>query len=120
MSFQSQQELASQNWEVLLEDRSPESMFVMAEAKTGSRYSVLISQLPYGAARMTGGDHLITVLQPWQTNYPITTYPGEKLHPSYIAEKLLRPGRALEETHGGDFEAICLTINHAITAFHQK
>ena len=89
-----------------------EVAWVEAEASTGSRYEVLVARLHPDVAQTRGAEAIVAVLQPWQTAYPLGSL--DPVHPNYVAEKWLRPGREFRDVHWGDWAAITLTINEAI------
>lgn len=89
-----------------------QAFYVNAEADTGSRYAVAVTRLPGDAWEYEGGRLLVSVLSPWRTCYPVSEC-GD-LHPDYVAEKFLKPGQPLDKTHGGDLQALVMTINYAL------
>lgn len=89
-----------------------DTRYVEAEAGTGSRYVVVVTRL--GMAQMVeGGPLLITVLWPWQDAW--TMAEEGYLDQSYVLEHLTvgrgRDGRL----HGGDLQALTMTIRHALS-----
>lgn len=93
---------------------SRSAVYASAEAKTGSRYAVVISELPLAARQAEGGTHLITLLQPWQACMVFSPMPGEKIHVDYVAEKLCPRDRPRNMVHGGDVAGAHLTVNYAL------
>ena len=83
---------------------------VIAEADTGSRYTVVSTPLPWQAEPYLGGaPTLITLLSPWQAAY--TLQDDGTLHIDYVREKL---GRRRLGVHGGDLAAVALTVGYAL------
>lgn len=82
---------------------------VVAQAGTGSRYSVIVSTLSETSRIHEGGRFLVTVLAPWQNCWTWTT--GE-MDMAYVTEHLGNPNR--EVHHGGDIVALTMTINRAL------
>lgn len=103
--------LATEKFILVGSSASADSLIVQTEAGTGSKYVVVVTKLPEYHGQ--GGSHLISLLQPWQKNMAYELMDGEEIHPSYLAEKLLRDGKSVNEVHGGDFAAMCLTVNWA-------
>lgn len=81
-------------------------VYVEAEAKTGSRYVVVATPLPYDGLVKEGGAFLVTVLQPWQDAWTITGAVDEK----YVREHLTGG----KERAPQDVTAATLTINHTL------
>lgn len=115
---QAQFDQAMAEYRVVLQGANPSSAYVEAEAGTGSRYAVVISKLPYPAVAREGGDHLVSVLQPIQSNMVFSTFPGEEIHLDYLVEKLIARNRP-NGMSGGDIAGIWKTVNQAIDVFHR-
>lgn len=116
--FEQQWQRAEAQFTVTNSGGSGSAVYLNAEAGTGSRYGIVISKLPMVAAAREGGLHLITVLQPWQTNMVFTVDAGE-IHPDYLMEKLLPKDRPRNQFHGGDVAALWLAVNKAREMFLQ-
>lgn len=93
------------------------AVYVNAEARTGSRYSVVVTAMPPLGADKEGAGWLVSVMQPWQTCYPVSFL--EPLHLDYVLEKFCRPGSRPEQIHGGDARAMQATINFALGKFEE-
>lgn len=96
---------------------SAQGVYVTAEAGTGSRYAAVVTRLPYPGPDREGGQHLISLLQPWQTNMVFTLHEDEQVHPDYLLEKLIPRDRTLATIHGGDAAGVVLTVNTAARLF---
>ena len=94
------------------------SVYMSAECGTGSRYAVVISNLPYIGAVNEGGTHLISVIQPWQTSTIFQLMPGEVISEHYIMTKLLPRNRDVSKVHGGDLFGLTETVNRAAQHWH--
>lgn len=110
--FQIQARDAQQKFRITAQGGSSDGVYVNAEAGTGSRYAVVITPVPHPGAGKEGGQHLISLLQPWQTNMVFTVDGGE-IHPDYVLEKLLPRGKSMDQVHGGDAQAVVLAVNAA-------
>lgn len=108
---------AEQKFTVVATGVMDSAAYLTAEAGTGSRYAVVISRIPHAALSREGGQHLISVLQPWQTNMVFTLFPGDEIHPDYVLEKLLPRGKRAEDLHGGDAQALVMAVNKAAELF---
>lgn len=108
---QSQFDQATAEFRVVSQGANPHAFYAEAEAGTGSRYAVVISKLPFAGAAREGGQHLISVLQPIQSNMAFTVFPGEEIHLDYLVEKLIARNRP-SGMSGGDLAGIYLTVNH--------
>lgn len=115
---QSQFDQAVAEYVVVQQGGNPNSVYVEAEAGTGSRYAVVISKLPFAGAMREGGQHLISVLQPIQSNMAFSVFPGEEIHLDYVHEKLIARNRP-SGMSGGDLAGIWKTVNHACGLFHE-
>ena len=111
-------EKALANWDAQFVKGTSTTTYIDAEARTGSRYAVVVTDLPEPAARREGGQLLVSVLQPWQSCYPISVFPGEDLHPTYVMEHWLPPRKA--PYHPGDVAALVATINAGIQMHLQQ
>jgi hypothetical protein len=101
---------AEANFRVLQKDQHLSSpvVYVEASAKTGSRYAVVVTYLPEGAARTEGAPWVVSVLSPWHAAYPM--FAGGHLDPSYVAEKL----SGGQQRNPGDIMALTLAIRYAL------
>lgn len=113
--FAQASEAAEKNWTPRNGGATERTVYVNAEAKTGSRYAVVVSELPIPAVSAEGGQWLVTVVQPWQAAYPVGSL--EPIDLSYVLEKFCRQGSRPELVHGGDAKALQLTINFALQKF---
>lgn len=104
---------AESNWYIVASAGNQKGVIVEAAARTGSKYVVEIHELPLVAQETYGGKHLVSILQPWQTNMVFTVY-GDEIHANYLIEKLLPRDKALENVHGGDVAGMVLTVNEAV------
>jgi hypothetical protein len=100
---------ATENFAVMATASTQTAAYVAAEARTGSRYAVVISQLPPMAAGAEGGAYLISLIQPWQASMVFTVFPDEQIHGDYIVEKMCK-----DRKHGGDLAAVVMAVNTAI------
>lgn len=100
---------AVDNFEVIQHDHTLQSVWLEAEADTGSRYVAMLTQMPPTGRLREGGQHLISLLQPWQANMVYTVFPNEEIHLPYISEKLCG-----DHDHPGDIAAVQLAVNTAI------
>lgn len=115
--FEDAAEAAAQAWRPTSGSANAAAVYVNAEAKTGSRYAVVVTELPPTGADKEGGQWLVTVLQPWQTSYVVSFI--EPLHLDYVLERFCRPGTRPELVHGGDARAMQATINMALGKFEE-
>jgi hypothetical protein len=115
--FQQQYKDAELKYKVTEIGGSAKGVYVSAEAGTGSRYAVVVSPMPHPGGDREGGQHLISLLQPWQGNMVFTAYPGEEIDPSYVMEKLVPRERSVATVHGGDAAGIVITVNTAARLF---
>jgi hypothetical protein len=115
--FRADYEKALNAWYVYSGDSTTECVWVEAEARTGSKYVVQISKVPGIPSDNGNGTHLVSVVQPWQTCWPITGL--EQLHESYVLERFRNPARGMADVHGGDLAAITQTINYAILKYSE-
>jgi hypothetical protein len=115
--FQEAADKARENWVATNGSATTGAVHVNAEAKTGSRYSVVVTAMPATGQEREGAGWLVSVIQPWQTCYPVAFLDG--LHLDYVIEKFMRPGRERDELHGGDAVAMAMTINFALTHFEE-
>lgn len=104
---------AAENWTVTDGGASLESVYVNAEARTGSRYAVQVSLCP-GHVR-EGGAYLISVIQPWRATYVVADLYA--MHLDYVIEKLRNPAAAGHAIHQGDAVAIHQTVNYALAMY---
>jgi hypothetical protein len=114
--FQEAMDAAREKWVATNGSATPGAVHVNAEAGTGSRYSVLVTAMPPTGYR-EGAGWLVSVMQPWQTCYPVSYLEG--LHFDYAVEKFMRPGQDRDRLHGGDAMAMVMTINFALTHFEE-
>ena len=114
--FQQQYQKALREYKTTAIGGNHHGTYMEAEAGAGSRYSVVIAPLPYPGGRKEGGQHLISLLQPWQANMVFTIDEGE-IHADYVLEKLIPRDRTLATVHGGDAAAIVITVNTAARLF---
>ena len=84
------------------------SAVIEAEAKTGTRYVIAVTDQGDGGALITGGRFLVACLSPWQSVYATSGTVDD----AYVREHWA-PHR---EVHGGDVAAVTLAINEAIMA----
>lgn len=103
---------AEANYDLYQEATTDGAAYVAASNGTGSKYQVVAAFMPGESAGQVGGEILISVVQPWQTCYAVST--DGDLDISYVAEKFLRPGRQMPDVHGGDLQGIYATVNAAI------
>ncbi|QGJ96485.1 hypothetical protein SEA_BEATUSCOMEDENTI_46 [Arthrobacter phage BeatusComedenti] len=115
--FQQDFKKAEEVWGVYSGDSTTESVWVEAEAQTGSKYVVMISKVPELMSRSVGATHLVSIIQPWQVCYPIGGL--YELTPDYVMEKFRNPSRDPRNVHGGDLAALTKTINYAIGKYEQ-
>jgi hypothetical protein len=101
---------------VLGEAGTAESVYVTAENGCGSAFRCMVSKVPAVAYGDAGGQHLISLLQPWQKNMVFTVDGGE-IHTDYLAEKLLRDGRSMRDVHPGDVAGMVDIVNYAVTKY---
>lgn len=106
--WREEREQVRADWYVTAEEQSPDVAYVEAEAKTGSRYAVIVSRLPGFSSVREGGPFLVTVLQPWQDAWPAN---GPGLVEPYVLERL-GGGEAVRSIR--DLTALTLTINKAL------
>lgn len=109
--FQRDWDAATTNFALTGEDRTPDYsvQYVEANARTGSRYVVVISRLAPDVVASIGANKVISVLQPVQAAYAVSADGPDDLCDGYLIEKFCR---GLE--HGGDQAALCLTIRAAL------
>ena len=81
---------------------------VIAQASTGSRYVVIVSDLGPFASSL-GGDRLVSVISPWQASYPLQAG-GGIITMEYAGEKF---GRG-HQNYWGDMWALTRTIAYAL------
>lgn len=115
--FEDSAAAAAQAWHATNGSATTEAVYVNAEAGTGSRYSVVVSKMPPLGAEKEGAGWLVSVLQPWQTCYPVSFL--DPLHLDYVLEKFCRPGADARLIHGGDARAMQATINMALGKFEE-
>jgi hypothetical protein len=112
--FRADYEAADQAWYTTSGDSTPNTVWVQGEARTGSKYEVLISKLP---EIPSSGKYLVSVMQPWQTCYPIADL--WELAPEYVLERFKNPVRERSEVHGGDVAGVTRAINYAISKYEE-
>lgn len=91
--------------------------YVEAQASTGSRYAVVVTQMGLAAGR-EGGPVLVTVLSPWQDAWCLAA--DGYLDMSYVAEHLTAGRGRGGNLHGGDLKALTMTIQHALGREEEK
>lgn len=104
---------AVDNWRVHQFIDGPGGTFriVGAEAATGTRYVVTVTDLGENGHLIDGGRLCVAVTEPWQTSAMMS--PGYTTA-EYIAEKLVPRQKYREDRlHGGDWAALMLTIGDA-------
>lgn len=113
--FHSDAARAAENWRAVGGEATPGSVYVQAEAKTGSKYIVAVAKLPDHPD--IPGSHVVSIIQPWQTAW-LVTLPAE-IELRYAMERFRNPARQPNEVHGGDLQAIAMTINYALSVYDQ-
>lgn len=89
-----------------------QSVHVVAEAGTGSRYSVVVTPLDKDSRDREGGPVVVTVLSPW-TDAKVMQADGV-VAASYVAEHLTAGRWRDDRLHAGDLAALTLTVAHAL------
>lgn len=79
---------------------------IEAEAETGTRYVVTVTDVGDEGAALTGGRYVVAVLSPWQSVYATSGLVDDR----YVVEHWA-PHR---QVHGGDVAAVVESINRAI------
>lgn len=84
--------------------------YCSAEADTGYRYSVCVTELPPAGKGREGGPVLLTVTSPWVDAHALQTtgYLSER----YVAEHLC--GAPYRKVGDGDLRAITLLVRYAL------
>jgi hypothetical protein len=83
---------------------------VVAEAGTGSRYSVIVTVLGDTSVLHEGGRYLVSVLAPWQNCW---TWSGGDMDMVYVGEHLKDPTTKI--MHGGDLAALTHAVNRTLS-----
>lgn len=87
-----------------------EVRYCSAEAGTGYRYAVTVSDLPVGA--LEGGPLLVTVTSPWVDAWALQGDEDRALHENYVREHLC--GGPTRRVSDADVRALTLLVRHAL------
>lgn len=96
---------AEKNWKATMSVTVADVTYVEAVAGTGSRYIVVITELP----RDTEDGPLVSVLSPWRT---CKLFSASEVSISYVLEHFADPARDIQNL--GDLMALTKTINHGL------
>ena len=113
--FRDDWEEAKRNYEEIGEERYDNVQIVEAQAKTGSRYTVVAVKLGDRAQIALGGDTLISVVYPKAAVYSLAHSYIAVLDDGYLAGKFCR-----ELQHGGDQYAVIETIRRAVRYLYEE